>query len=154
MAVDPEIRKSLDALRRMVKELRVGSRTVERIHGLSSAQLFVLQKLNEAAKPLSINEIAARTQTHQSSVSVVVSRLAENGWALRQSSPNDGRQVELSLSAKGRALLKKAPRTAQEELVSALQKMPAAKRKKLAALLSEWVELAGFSEGIPPMFYE
>ena len=91
--IDPEIKITLDALRRIVKELRVSSRSVERTHGVSSAQLFVLQKLNESTVPLSINELADRTQTHQSSVSVVVSRLAEDGWVLRQPSPKDGRQT-------------------------------------------------------------
>lgn len=152
--IDSETKIALDALRRIVKELRGSSRSIERTHGVSSARLFVLQKLSESTVPLSINQLADRTQTDQSSVSVVVSRLVAGGWVLRQPSPKDGRRLELSLTPKGRALVKKAPRTPQEELVSALQKMPAAKRKKLAALLTEWVNLAGITDGVPPMFYE
>jgi DNA-binding MarR family transcriptional regulator len=64
----------LDSIRQIVRLLREGSRDSEERVGLSAAQLFVLQKL-DPDEPLSLNELSARTLTHQSSVSVVVSRL-------------------------------------------------------------------------------
>src|ERR671938_1731164 len=70
--------RSLDAIRRLVRGLRLAARASEREAGLSAAQLFVLQQLAESPAE-SINELAARTLTHQSSVSVVVRRLVERG---------------------------------------------------------------------------
>ena len=79
---DPATRAVLDSIRRIVRALRESSRKTERSVGLGAAQLFVLQRL-AGAPPLSINELADRTLTHQSSVSVVVSRLVRAGLVAR-----------------------------------------------------------------------
>ncbi|HEX3345342.1 MAG TPA: helix-turn-helix domain-containing protein, partial [Polyangiaceae bacterium] len=76
----------MDALRRVVRDLRLSARDAERSAGISGAQLFVLQSLrNEAAA--SLNELAERTLTDQSSVSVVVKRLADRKLVARKESP-------------------------------------------------------------------
>ena len=59
----------LDSIRRIVHGLRVSSKIAEKELGISGAQLFILQKLSQSNR-LSINELAERTLTHQSSVSV------------------------------------------------------------------------------------
>src|SRR5579885_2556290 len=72
----------VDALRRLVRELRDSARLAQGRTAITGAQLFVLRAL--AAEPgLSINELAERTMTHQSSVSVVVSRLVARGLVTR-----------------------------------------------------------------------
>src|SRR5262245_81630 len=91
----------LDAIRQIVQALRESSRWSERHVGLSGAQLFVLQALAEAPG-ISLNELAARTHTHQSSVSVVVTRLVDAGLVRRGRSGLDARSVTLSLSPRGR----------------------------------------------------
>src|SRR6478672_5335244 len=69
----PDVRVALDAFRHVVQALRVG-RAGEGYAGLGSAQLFALQQIAEHPDA-SINDIAALTFTHQSSVSVVIQRL-------------------------------------------------------------------------------
>src|SRR5437667_8531599 len=101
-------RSVLDSIRRIVRFLRVASRDSEKRLGLSAAQVFVLHKLADV-EPLSLNQLAERTLTHQSSVSVVVQRLVEQGLVERARSEVDGRSVMLSLTPTGRATLKKAP---------------------------------------------
>ena len=54
-----EIQRILDAIRCIVRGLRVSSKAVEKNLGLSGAQLFVLQKLEDATT-LSVNELAER----------------------------------------------------------------------------------------------
>src|SRR5258706_11797595 len=77
-----EVRAVMDGVRRLVQVLRESSRAARRRVGLSAAQLFVLHRLADAPA-LSLNELAARTFTHQSTVSVVVSRLVEQGLGSR-----------------------------------------------------------------------
>jgi DNA-binding MarR family transcriptional regulator len=77
-------RDVLDSLRRIVQVLRESSRRAERQLGISGAQLFVLEKLAEAPSQ-SLNELAERTHTHQSSVSTVVARLVKRGPRSRSS---------------------------------------------------------------------
>ena len=76
-----DVRAALDAVRRIVQALRAGADT-GRLPGLTTAQVFALQQI--AVHPgASINEIAALTFTHQSSVSVVVQRLVDRELVVR-----------------------------------------------------------------------
>jgi DNA-binding MarR family transcriptional regulator len=147
-------RSVLNSLRNIVRALRVSSRDAEKRVGLSGAQLFVLRQLNGNG-PMSVNDLADRTLTHQSSVSVVVQRLVEKGLVARKNSPRDARRLELSLTAAAKKLpAGKAPDLAQNALVNALHKMPARKRSQLARLLNELVQSAGVSSGRPALFLE
>jgi DNA-binding MarR family transcriptional regulator len=148
-----DIRMTLDAIRRIVRWLRVASRASERSVGLTAAQMFVLSRLDSPGPAPSMNELAARTLTHQSSVSVVVSRLERAGFVQRARSERDGRRQELSLTARGRAVLRDAPDSAQDRLIRALRKMPASDRARLSDLLGRFVELAGIQEPAD-MFFE
>jgi DNA-binding MarR family transcriptional regulator len=140
-----DTRATLDAVRRIVHTLHESSRAAEKQVGLTGAQLFVLQKLAESPG-LSLNDLAARTHTHQSSVSTVVSRLVEAGLVLRSPSPDDARRLELRLSADGRRLITRAPDAAQARLIQAVEGLPAAKRRALArslVALTTAMDLAG-----------
>jgi MarR family transcriptional regulator, lower aerobic nicotinate degradation pathway regulator len=146
----------LDCIRRIVQTLRVSARAAEERVGISGAQLYVLTQLAAADEPLGVNDLAARTLTHQSSVSVVVSKLERRGLVRRARSSRDGRQVELSPTPAAAALLRRAPQAAQEQLVAALAKMPPRRRTALATLLGDLiahVEGAGGAAGAAPIFF-
>lgn len=121
--------------------------------GLSGAQLFVLQRL-AGAPALSLNELADRTLTHQSTVSVVVTRLVAGGLVTRRRGGDDGRRVEIALTARGRAALKQAPAAAQDRLIAALGAVGAGARRTLARELGRLVEAMALPEQAPPMFFE
>src|ERR1700736_4643110 len=87
-----DVRAALDAFRRIVQMLRMSARDAEERVGLSGAQLFALQQL--ASMPgASVNDLAARTFTHQISVSLVLRRLVERGLVAKVSARDDGRRV-------------------------------------------------------------
>ncbi|HVZ71455.1 MAG TPA: MarR family transcriptional regulator, partial [Polyangia bacterium] len=100
---DGSTRAVLDGVRHLVRTLRESSREAERAVGVSAAQLFVLQRLSGGG-PLSVNELAARTLTHQSSVSVVVAKLARRGLVARARAADDARRLEVTLTPAGRAV--------------------------------------------------
>ncbi len=60
----------MNAVRSIVRAQRINTRAIELKMGISLAQLFVLQQLAERPSD-SLNDLAERTATHQSSVSVV-----------------------------------------------------------------------------------
>ncbi len=147
-------RDVLDAVRHLVRALRLGNLVAERRVGLSSAQLFVLHSLG-TGEALSLKEVAAQTATDQSSVSVVVGRLVERGLVSRKRSPEDRRRLELALTTRGRALLARAPRRlVQHDLVLAIERMPLADRRGLARLLARLVATMAGVSGVPEMFFE
>jgi len=148
-----DTRLLLDALRRIVQALRESARDAERHAGITGAQLFVLHTLAEAPA-LALNEVAARTHTHQSSASTVVAQLVARGLVRRQRSAVDGRQIDLSLSPRGRHLARQAPDTAQMRLVAAVHRLPPSHRRMLATRLAELAGALDTVERIPPMFFE
>ena len=150
----PETQQILDAIRRIVRALRISSRFSEKALGLSSAQLYVLQKLGETDGS-SINELAERTLTHQSSVSAVVSKLVARRLAFRCKSRQDARRAEISLTPKGLALIRRAPQQPiQERLIAAIETLPNAGRKSLARSIISVVRAAGIGDGPVPLFFE
>ena len=98
----------MEGLRRIVRSLRHSARLTERRLGISAAQLFVLHEV-AANERCSINELAERTLTDQSSVSLVVTRLERAGYVERHVSPSDGRRTEVVLTRAGRRLPGRAP---------------------------------------------
>src|SRR5207245_392 len=112
----------MDALRRVVRARRVSTRAAERRFGISGAQLFVLEKLVEAPAR-SVDHLAARTLTDQSSVSMVLTRLEKRRLVVRRVSEEDARRVEIALTPAGRALARRAPEPAQERLVAGLRRL-------------------------------
>jgi DNA-binding MarR family transcriptional regulator len=144
-------RRVLDSIRRIVQILRESSREAEK-RGLSGPQLFILRTLAETPG-LSLNQLAERTRTHQSSVSVVVARLVEQGLVARSTAAGDARRAELRLSLEGLQRIRSAPRTAQERLVAAVDALPRASRMRLASVLDALVRELDVGDEHPEMFF-
>jgi DNA-binding MarR family transcriptional regulator len=163
-----DVRTVLDSIRRILRALRLFDREAEKRAGLSGAQLFVLRKLgeqgtgrngsagiaSESGTGISINELAERVRTDQSSVSVIVQKLAARGLLRRKRGSPDGRRIELTLTGKGRSLLRKSPAAAQERLIAAIGQMIPARRRALARLLVELVEKTGIDRQPATLFFE
>jgi MarR family transcriptional regulator, lower aerobic nicotinate degradation pathway regulator len=147
---DNSARQVMESIRRIVQVLRVGARAAERDAGVSGAQLFVLERLSAAGRALSVNELAERTLTHQSSVSAVVQKLENRGLLQRSAAAEDARRAQLSLTAKAHALLRKAPRVAQDRVLDALADMSDADRKSLSRLLGELARRMSGTDGEAP----
>jgi MarR family transcriptional regulator, lower aerobic nicotinate degradation pathway regulator len=152
-SADAEVRAVLDGVRRIVQTLRESSRWAEKHVGMTGAQLFVLQKLDEAPAQ-SLNDLADRTHTHQSSVSTIVARLVERGLVTRIQSPRDRRTIELGLSHSGKRLVARAPGAAQDRLIHGIRQLPAARRRALAATLTTLARDMNSADGQPVMFFE
>jgi MarR family transcriptional regulator, lower aerobic nicotinate degradation pathway regulator len=148
-----QITASMNAIRSIVRALRVSSRMIENRMGMSGAQLFVLQQLAERPAH-SLNELAERTATHQSSVSVVVRRLVDHGYVSRTPSDVDRRRVELALTDQGREVLAGAPTTVQVKLLRGARALSTSERQSLAKLLQAWVQASGLEDGAPPLMLD
>jgi len=142
-----------NALRRLVRAVRLSANEVHGAIGISGSQLFVLQQLVDHPKA-SLSELASLTHTDHSSVSVVVSRLVQKRLVARKTSAADGRRVELSLTPKGRALLHRAPEVLQERLQRALTGMKKGRLRTLRLLLDDVVREAGLEPEPAEMFLE
>jgi DNA-binding MarR family transcriptional regulator len=143
----------MNAVRSIVRALRINTRSIELKMGISLAQLFVLQQLAEKSAA-SLNELADRTATHQSSVSVVVRRLVDRGLVSRTASAADKRRIEIQLTPQGRELLRGAPATIQTQMMTALDGLESSDRETLADLLEKWLRESKIDFASPPMLGE
>ena len=144
----------MDAARRLVRALSGAARATQARTGISGAQLFFLHQLVHADGPMSVNELADVTLTHQSTVSGVVTRLVERRLVTRSPSRDDARRVSIALTARGRALIEGAPATVQTQLVRGLTLLSSAQRATLAAAFDAWLEAAGLAGAPAPLFFE
>lgn len=147
------IRLVVNSLRRVVRDLRLSARGAERVAGISGAQLFVLQALSEA-NASSLNNLANRTLTDQSSVSVVVKRLVDRKLVARKTSSVDARRVELALTASGRRLLARCPEPTQTRIVAAIRRLQPVEMGGLTRGLDALVREMGLGEETPRMFFD
>lgn len=148
-----DVGAALDAIRRIVQALRTSAREVETKVGLSSAQLFALHQL-AAAPGLSVNDLAARTFTHQSSVSVVVQRLVKRRLVAKLPARDDRRRVRLELTDAGRAMVRRSPEPVQERLISGIAGLGARDRRTLTRALDAIAIAMGATRERPPMFFD
>jgi DNA-binding MarR family transcriptional regulator len=128
----------LDALRSIVRELRLASREAEQSVGVHGAQLHALRQLSDSPS-MSLTELAERTHTDISSVSVVVSRLVELGLVARKAADDDRRRLSLGLTARGRSLLRRAPETGSSRLLRAGEYLSDREIRTLASSLEKLV---------------
>ena len=123
--------EALGLVRTLVATLSHSARAVERSTGVTNAQLFILQQLAEA-DALSVNDLAARARTQQSTVSIVVARLVRAGLATKRKSADDGRIAAISLTKRGRRLLAHAPAPPTSALLRAIEGLSGREARALA----------------------
>lgn len=143
----------MDALRRVVRALRLTARDAERSAGISGAQLFVLQNLS-VQPAASLNELAERTLTDQSSVSVVVKRLAARKLVARKASVTDARRVELSVTSAGRRLLARCPEPMQARLLASLRGLDGKQLGDITAGLTALVRVMEIEDAAPRLLFD
>jgi DNA-binding MarR family transcriptional regulator len=152
-AAQSEGKRILNSIRHLVRALRLFDREAQAKHGISAAQMFVLHTLNEQ-DGISLNELAEKTATDQSSASVVVQRLVDAGHVSRTTRKDDRRHVELRLTAKGRGVVRKAPPPAQQKIIAAADSLPTRDRKIFATSLETFVQNFGVRGKQAPMLFE
>lgn len=144
---------ALRALRSVVAALSRSARSIEWRTGFTNAQLFLLRQL-ATADSLSVNELAGRARTNQSTVSSVLNRIVRAGLVVRERAPDDGRRVALSLTAKGRRLLRRAPTPPTSALFDALESLTDHEARALATGLSALLAAMALKPEQAPMLFE
>jgi DNA-binding MarR family transcriptional regulator len=150
---DADIASAVDALRRIVRTLRLAATGVEKTTGLSPAQLFVLQRVAESPGS-SLTELAEQTLTDRTSVAAIVDRLAARGLVERSRSIADRRRVDVVATPDGAALLGTAPHAPTVTLLEALGSVDDADLHAISAGLHRLEQAMGVANEPAGMFFE
>lgn len=104
-----------------------------REHGISDPQYNALRILRGQRKPMHIHQIAERMVAEQSDISRLIVRLDKAGLVKREQCAEDRRVVWITLTPKGKALLKKLERPVAQLHQSQFQRLT----KKELGMLNE-----------------
>lgn len=150
---DATVQSCVDAVRRIVRGLRLAEQATRADAGLSAAQLFVLEQV--ATTPgASLGELAARTMTDRTSVAAVVDRLVQGGYVETERDEADRRRVLVRITRAGRTILRNAPPAPTSQLVDALERLPLRARRELSARLEQLVAEMGLDQEPVTMLFE
>jgi DNA-binding MarR family transcriptional regulator len=129
-----DVDAALDAFRRIAQAVRSGARAGDPRGRPAGAQLLALRQIADHPG-VSINDLAALTHTHQSSVSVVIQRLVAQRLVRKGTARHDRRLQQLELTGAGRQALRRT--SAQgDRLTAAIAALPAKDLRSLRQLLA------------------
>ncbi|MEX2282410.1 MAG: MarR family transcriptional regulator [Gemmatimonadota bacterium] len=151
---DPELMEVLNAFRRLLRALRVAAGETQSRYQVSPAQLFVLEELNAAGRPLSITELANLSMTDRSSVADVVERLVQAEYATRERSADDRRRAEVRITPAGAALARSAPPAPGLQLLNGLKALSEAELKSLSLGMTRLLAEMGLVHGQAGFMFE
>lgn len=149
---DP-VADTVNAFRRILRELRIVARQTELATGLTAAQLFVLSAVVDSPGT-SVNAISSATMTDRSSVANVVDRLAENGFVTRLQSASDRRRASISITARGRRAMRQAAPPPTALLISAARTLTTDELEGLSRGLAALTHAMGIAEQPAGMLFE
>jgi MarR family transcriptional regulator, organic hydroperoxide resistance regulator len=145
MAADKNLVREINGnLRHLIQLLQTRSKKIRKETGITGPQLLAMKTLSESPG-ISISEIARRIYLHPATVVGIVDRLEGRGFVARKRSKEDRRQVNVRLTAKGSAALRKAPAAAQGSGPGGLETLPEKKLKSLSFNLAQLVRILELS---------
>jgi DNA-binding MarR family transcriptional regulator len=114
--------------------------------GISLPQLRVLV-LASRSESLNATEVATALQIHLSTASRLCDRLVQAGLLDRRDRPEDRRQLQLTLTDDGRALLAKITEHRRKVFTRILRRLPTTESAALAQALGGFIEAAHEYDG-------
>lgn len=130
----------LTALRRITRAIDIHSRYLANNFGLTGPQLVCLRVLgrHNALKP---GELAKHIALSQATVTGIVDRLASRQLLTRARSETDRRNVTVTITDAGRALLEDAPSALQEKFASRLATLSSEEQEIIRLTLNKIVRM-------------
>lgn len=143
---DPEVPKGsydlriLQALRRIIRAVDLHSHKLSTQHKITGPQLACLLAVKQDG-PLTSGNLAKNVYLSPSTVVGIVDRLEEKQLVMRKRSSEDRRQVHISMTPTGEALVAAAPSLLQDTLATALVELPEIEQVSITLALEKLVDL-------------
>lgn len=129
----------LRSFRVIYGSVRQHFRDVQRASGVSGSQVWILQELLRAGG-IGVSELAVKLAIHQSTCSQLVEKLVRTGYVRKVRSAEDQRRVGLSVTARGRRAVARAPGPAEGVLPEALGQLSSAELRRLQGSLQRVID--------------
>jgi len=104
----------LIAIRRIIRAIDLQSRKLVQSHGLTGPQALILKEAGRG-RPLTAGELASQVSLSQATITDIVKRLEGRELLVRERSSDDKRQIIITLTEKGRAIIARSLPLLQEQ---------------------------------------
>ncbi len=132
--IEPRTDSALRAIRRLLRAAEISEKQLAEATGLTPAQLVLLREVSRHGET-SAGAIATTVQFSQATVTNLVDRLVERGFALRSRREKDRRQVWISITPAGKEALSSAPDMMQDRFQSRFENMADWEQAMIVAML-------------------
>jgi len=143
----------LNAIRQMIRAADIDSRKLAAEHQVTAPQLMCLMAVVEKGS-ITAADIAERIHLSPSTLVGVLDRLEAKGLVRRDRNAEDRREVAVTPTHKGRALVAKTPFPLQYSLDSALRQLSEREQEQMAANTERLVDLMGAGDIEPTPMLE
>jgi len=124
----------LVALRRITRAIDLQSKRLQKMTGLTTSQILVLEAIDKLGHP-SPSAIAREIVLSQATVTNILDRLEKHELVKRARSSDDKRHVRINLTPKGEAAVSDAPELLQAGFLKEYRDLPDWQRHMLIAAL-------------------
>lgn len=132
-------------LRILFRAVQAHSKTVEKMCGLSSAQLWMLHEVS-LSHGIKVSELATALSIHRSTSSNMLDKLEKKNLISRDRSKSDQRSVHIYITQQGKELLAKAPFPPQGQLSNTLTKLTGEQVTNLETSLQVFIDTLHFED--------
>lgn len=122
--------ESVEILHRIFQAVDLFSRQTLRDFGVSGPQIWALRTI-DLAGVASMSTLAQGMHLHMSTVTGIIDRLETARLVTRERSAADARVMEIRLTARGRAILSRAPEPPRSKAARGLQRLSTAQLRKV-----------------------
>lgn len=114
----------LIALRQIIRTIDLHSKRISKKIGITGPQLLVLKAIPKVSNP-NLKKVAEHVKLSSATVSLILDKLMEKGYIIRQPHLQDKRITLLALTEKGQETIKNSPSLLQDEFIDAFGKLEA-----------------------------
>jgi DNA-binding MarR family transcriptional regulator len=121
---DPQeaLSETVEMLHQIFQAVDLFSRQALRDFGVTGPQIWALRTIDDG-DVVSMGDLAQRMHLHMSTISGIIDRLESARLVTRERSAADARVMDVRLTARGRALLAKAPEPPRSKAARGLQRL-------------------------------
>lgn len=130
----------VSTLRQIIRAIDLQSKKLTKRYGLTGPQLIVLKEIYKGSdRPIS--SIAREVSLSQATVTSILDRLEQQGFATRQRSSQDKRKVNILLTEKSEKILDTNPSLLQEEFTDEFEKLEEWEKNMIISSLQRMVSM-------------
>ena len=138
--IEPRTDSALRAIRRLLRAAEMSERGLASATGLTPSQLVVLQEVSRCGETTA-GAIATAVHFSQATVTAIVDRLVEREFVVRSKRERDRRQVWVTATPQGAAILSSAPDMMQDRFQDRFERLPDWEQAMIVAMLERLTAL-------------